>query len=81
MARTVVSQEVLIEWMNSKLRQNEDFKGCRFTSVTRPEEVDADGCNWSSYWLQCSGVPVAECRPTANQIAEEAKKLFNLDEI
>ncbi len=78
MSRTLVSQQALLEWMNSRLQQHEKFSGCRITSVSRLAESDADGCNWSTSWLQCSGVTVAECKPTANQIADEAKKLFNL---
>ncbi len=80
MSRTVVSKEALLEWMNSKLREHEKCAKCHFTTVSQLAEKDADGCNWSPSWLQCSGAPVAECRPTANAIAEEAKKLFDLEE-
>jgi hypothetical protein len=80
MSRTIVSQEELIKWMNSKLSEYRECVTCHFSTVTRLTEQDAEGCNWSPSWLQCSGKPVAECRPIANQVAEEAKKLFNLAE-
>jgi hypothetical protein len=79
MARTVVSEEALIGWMNSKLRQHEECKDCRFTSVMRLVDKDEDGCNWSSHILRCSGVPAEVCRPTANHIAGQARELFNLE--
>jgi hypothetical protein len=78
MSRTIVSQEELINWMNSKLSEHKDCATCRFSTVTRLSEPDAEGCNWSPSWLQCNGKPVAECRPIANQVAAEAKKLFNI---
>ena len=79
MSRTIVSQEALLEWMNSRLREHKECACCHYSTVTRLAEPDADGCNWSPSWLQCNGKPVAECKPVANQIAEEAKKLFNLE--
>ena len=80
MPRTVVSHEALLEWMNAKLREHKECAACHFSTISRLAEKDADGCNWAPSWLQCSGVPVAECKPIANKVAEEAKTLFNLEE-
>ena len=81
MPRTIVSKETLLEWMNSRLREHKECANCHYATITLLAERDADGCNWSPSWLQCSGKPIAECRPIANQVAEEARKLFDLQEV
>lgn len=79
MSRTIVSEQALIEWMNLRLHQSEEFKNCHFTYVRRSAENDEIGCNWSTFGLQCSGIPADICGPKASIIAGEAQKLFNLE--
>jgi hypothetical protein len=63
--------------MNLQLAQYDEGTNCRFTSVLLTEEDD-DGCNWSSWNLRCSGVPVQVCQPIAKQIAAQARERFKL---
>lgn len=80
MSRTIVSEKSLIEWLNSRLHQDEELINCRFTHVKRLAEKDELGCNWSGFVLQCGGIPAHVCGPTAQRIAVEAQKLFSLEE-
>jgi hypothetical protein len=78
MNRTLVSQEELLNWMNSQIAKYEECTNCRFTSVLQLREEDEDRCNWSSFNLRCSGVPAHVCQPIAEQIAIQAREMFNL---
>src|SRR5665648_674705 len=78
MEKKLVSQEELLEWMNSQMVQHEECTNCRFTSVLQLKEEDENGCNWSSPNLRCSGVPVQVCQLIAGQIAVQAREMFNL---
>ena len=78
MAKTLVSENALLDWMNGILREHEECNDCRFTSVTKLAQTDDDGCNWSSSNLQCSGVPAEVCSPIASVVVRNARELFNL---
>ena len=79
MARTLVSQTKLLEWLNAELTKHDECDGCRFTSVTRLSGTDTDGCNWSSPNLRCSGRTAAPCDAIANGLATQAHARFNLN--
>ncbi len=78
MERAPVSQDELLEWINSELLKYEECNDCRVTSVVRLKGEDENGCNWSSVNLKCSGVPADVCYPVANQVIAQAKMRFNL---
>ena len=78
MARAIVSQEELLKWLNAELAKHDECDDCRFTSVTRLRGTDADGCNWSSPNLRCSGRPVAPCDAIAKELVAQAQARFNL---
>jgi len=78
MDRKIISQEELIQWMNSQLHKEVDLENCRFTSVIKLFEKDENGCNWTDAKLNCSGTPVEVCMDRAATIIKEAKVIFNL---
>ncbi len=78
MKRTLVSQEYLLQWMNSQIAEYEDYADCHFTSVVPLRESDEYGCNWSGADLMCSGMPLDVCQPIAQRIIDAAKKKFNV---
>ena len=80
MDRQIVTEEELLDWLNTELRKREECDDCRFTSVMRLRDTDPDGCNWSSPNLRCSGRPVEPCNVVANEIAAQAHGLVNLKE-
>lgn len=80
MARQIVSGEELLKWLNVELAKHDECDDCRFTSVMRLRGTDADGCNWSSPTLRCSGRPVAPCHAVANELVTQAQARFNLAE-
>ena len=79
MKRILVSQDDLLNWMNSRLAEYEECNDCRFTSVLRLREEDDYGCNWSTANLRCSGVPVEVCQPIARRIIYQAMLKFNIE--
>lgn len=78
MERKSVSQEELLEWINSELSKHEECNGCRFTSVMRLSAENEAGCNWTSANLRCSGVPADVCYPISNKIIAQAEVKFNI---
>lgn len=78
MAREVLSEEKLLDWLNAELAKHDICEDCRFTSVMRLRGTDAAGCNWSSPNLRCSGRPAAPCQPIANELVGQAQARFNL---
>jgi hypothetical protein len=78
MPRKTVSEVELLQWINAELAKNDDCVDCRVTSVMRLRDVDADGCNWSSANLRCSGRPVVLCQSVANEAIAQARLLFNI---
>jgi len=79
MARRVVREVELLDWMNRELHKDEDYRDCEFTSVTRLAELDDVGCNWSSPNLRAHGMPVAACQEAAAAISERARQSFNIE--
>ncbi len=77
MKRELVSQDQLLEWMNSLLALHDEYTNCRFSSVQGHEE-DHEGCNWSPHVLRCSGVPSEICTSIADQVVVQARSKFNL---
>lgn len=78
MSRTAVSQQELLQWLNTELAKHEECNDCRITSVKALRETDAEGCNWSLANLQCSGVPTVHCQRVANQVIAQARAKFNI---
>ena len=78
MKRILVSQEDLLDWMNSQLGKYEECTNCRFTSVLQLKEKDEYGCNWSPHNLTCSGVPAEVCQPIAQKVVAKAMVKFNV---
>lgn len=77
MPRRTVSEVELLQWINAELAKDDDCTDCRVTSVVRGC-VDAQGCNWSSANLRCSGRPVVPCQSVANKVIAQARLLFNI---
>lgn len=73
-----VSHNELLEWLNSQLAQQAKCTDCRFISITPLQAPGADGCNWSTATLRCSGVPTIDCAPIADNVIAKARTKFNL---
>ncbi len=78
MPRTKVSEDDLLNWLNSRLHEHEDFSKCCFTSIMRLTEEDKNGCNWSTAYVRCSGVPAKVCEQEVMRIVTEATKRLNV---
>ena len=78
MGRQSVSEDELLEWINSELSKDEQCNDCSFISVTRLRDEAPDGCNWSDAQLRCSGVSTQVCAPIAKSIIDQARKQFNI---
>ena len=78
MARTKVSEDDLLKWLNAQLAEYEDYRNCSFTSIMRLAEEDKSGCNWSMANVRCSGVSAKVCEPEVIRIVTEATKRFNV---
>ncbi len=76
MAKAVVSQAELLDWLNTEIRKHDACADCRVTSIQKIVGIDADGCNWSTANLRCSGRPVMECEPVLAHVIESARKQF-----
>lgn len=73
-----VSESELIEYLNSELEKHGECNDCRFKHIRKDSEADEQGCNWALPMLHCSGIPALFCKPTAEKIIFEARKLFSL---
>ncbi len=78
MSRKLVTESELVAYLNQELLKYDVCTNCRFEHIQRTLDFDSEGCNWSSPSLRCSGVPASVCRPTAEQVAHSARKIFNL---
>lgn len=79
MARTVVSESDLLQWINVELKKCAECTDCTVTSILRLDGVDEVGCNWSSPNLHCSGRPVSGCIERASEVTARARLLFNVE--
>jgi hypothetical protein len=78
MARQLVSENALLEILNAALQADADCADCRFTAVARLQSVDANGCNWSTPTLRCSGRPTGTCEPIARAVSSRIMQTHNL---
>jgi len=78
MPRKVVSEEELLQILNARLQAHDECTNCQFTSVVRLKEQQANGCNWSTAALRCSGTPASLCAPTARVVITEVAETHNL---
>jgi len=79
MLRIVVSENELIDWINSKLKTEDACIGCVVKGVIRLRDSNIDDCNWSSsVFLRCSENDSIRCHSLANTIIAEAQSLFNI---
>ena len=78
MTRKTVSEVELLRWINVELAKDDECTDCRVTSVMSLRGVDAEGCNWSSANLRCSGRPAVLCQSVANEVIGQARLLFNI---
>lgn len=79
MERAFVSQEELLNWMNSQIAEYEECTDCRFDAVVQLKEEDEDQCNWSDPNLRCSGAHIEVCWPIAQRVYEHARTQFNVE--
>ena len=78
MARQIVSEEELRNWMDAEIKKHDVCADCHFGGIMELQGTDATGCNWSEPMLSCSGQPTAICVPVARRVIAEARKRFNL---
>jgi len=78
MPRKIVSEQELLQILNGRLQAHDECANCRFTSVVRINEQLADGCNWSTANLRCSGTPASLCAPIASSVIAEVAQTHNL---
>ena len=74
--RKEVTEDELLEILNSELSKHAELKKCGFLSIQRVEP-DGTGCNWSAE-VRSRGVPHHVSAPIVGKIAAEAKKKYNL---
>jgi len=78
MIRKLFTESELIAFLNAEIFKFDECKNCKFTSITRLDEEDADGCNWSSANLRCSGQPATVCASSADKVVSLARGKFNV---
>ena len=74
--RKEVTEDELLDLLNSELYKHAELKKCSFHSIQR-SKPDGTGCNWSAE-VRCSGVPHHVSAPITGKIAAEARKKYNL---
>ena len=74
--RREVTEDELLNILNSELYNHAQLKKCSFISVKR-SKPDGTGCNWSAE-VRCSGVSHHISAPVTGKIAAEAKRKYNL---
>ena len=74
--RKEVTEDELLDILNSELSRHAALKKCGFLSIQR-SEPDGAGCNWSAE-VRSRGVPHHISAPIMGKIAAEAKKKYNL---
>jgi hypothetical protein len=74
--REEVTEDELLDILNSELYKHAELRKCRFISIQR-SEPDSTGCNWSAQ-VRSSGVPHYVSAPIAGKISAEARAKYNL---
>ncbi len=74
--RKEVTEDELLEILNSELSKRAELKKCSFISIRRTKP-DFTGCNWSAE-VRSSGVPHHASAPITGKIAADAKKKYNI---
>jgi len=74
--RKEVTEDELLEILNSELSKRAELKKCSFISIRRTKP-DGTGCNWSAE-VRSSGVPHHVSAPITGKIAADAKKKYNI---
>ena len=74
--RREVTEDELLNILNSELYKHAELKKCSFISIQRTKP-DVTGCNWSAE-VRSRGVPHHVSAPITGKIAVEAKKKYNL---
>ena len=74
--RKEVTEDELLDLLNSELSKHAQLKKCSFISIQR-SEPDGTGCNWSVE-VRSSGVPHHVSAPITGKIAADARKKYNL---
>ena len=75
--RTVTDEE-LLDILNSELLAYDVCANCRFTSVQRTALFTTESSNWSASNLRGSGTPTNVCEPIANQIVSRARRKYKI---
>ena len=75
-AREEVTEDELLNILNSELYKHAELKKCSFISIQR-SKPDRTGCNWSAE-VKSKGVPHYVSAPITGKIAAEAKRKYNL---
>jgi hypothetical protein len=74
--RQDVTEDELLDLLNSELYKHAALKKCSFISIQRLEP-DGTGCNWSAE-VRSKGVPHHVSAPITGKIVAEAKTKYNL---
>jgi hypothetical protein len=74
--REEVTEDELLDILNSELYKHAELKKCSFISIQR-SEPDGTGCNWSAE-VRSRGVPHHVSAPITGKIAAGAKTKYNL---
>ena len=74
--RQEVTEDELLDILNSELYKHAELKKCSFISIQR-SEPDSTGCNWSAQ-VRSSGVSHHISAPITGKITAEARKKYNL---
>jgi hypothetical protein len=74
--REEVTEDELLNILNSELYKHAELKKCSFISIQR-SEPDGTGCNWSA-GVRSRGVSHHISAPITGRIAADARKKYNL---
>lgn len=77
MERLLITRKELQEWLTAEIQKDEDYQTCEVRGISKLQELDHDGSNWSSaITLNQSGVSAA----TIQKAIVAAKQRFNLED-
>ena len=63
MKRKAVTEQELVQVINSELKKSEECVGCQVKGIMILSELDAEGCNWDYVSLSCSDRPANRATP------------------